>query len=138
MNDRDIMPADPEYRRKVFRIVILIVVLGLLALSLITPKLDKLVNAEHPEKLLTWLTVILIALLLIPAGMAVYLIRIAILTLRQRQYPPEGLKLLRDTPILYEEEAKKRAILLIFASVMIIDLCVFMAIIALKLFASLL
>lgn len=137
MDNRDIMAADPEYRRKVLRIVVLIIVLGLLALSLITPKLDQLAKLQDPEKALKWVTALLVVIFMIPVILTVFIIRIAVMTMKQRQYPPEGIKLLKDTPVLYNEEAKKRAVLMLFLSVLIIDTCVFMAIIAVKLAVSL-
>lgn len=136
MNNPDMYPADPEYRKRVLRVSLLGVVLGLLLLGLMIPRLEKAVNFEDPAKALAIIKIVLLVTILIPALLTIYIIRIAVKTIRQRQFPPEGTRVLRDTPMLYDSDAVKRGSILFVLAVLILDACVFAAIIVVKLIGT--
>jgi H+/Cl- antiporter ClcA len=123
----DFIPADKELRRK----FIIFLVIVTLALIIVEPHvkayLDQInqLSKKDPELALTkampplkWsMRVVFLALL----GMGAYLILLARRTLRSGQYPPPGMRVIRDTRLRTENQAKRSAIsLIVLASILIV------------------
>ena len=136
MNRPDMMPADPDYRKKVLLILLLITLVGFLLLALAVPFVNQLFDQANPEQALQTLKLVLSVLILMPTLFSVYIIRIAIRTLRQQQFPPEGVKVMRDTPIVYDGKAKQRGIILLVLAGLIDNISIFAFVIILKLFET--
>lgn len=136
MNRPDLVPADPKYRKKVLRIFLICTAIGFTLLAALVPYLDKLVTGRNPEQSLRILSLVMIVLTLMPILVAVYIIRIALQTLEQRRFPPNGMKVFRDTPLLFEDDAKKRASILLLLSAIIISLSLIMALFGVRLISS--
>jgi len=130
MYQPDMVPADPQYRRQVL-ILLLIIALGLgFLLYSLQPYLQANIDAGTPEQTLQLLKWMLIALGIVPLGFAIYMLVIAIKVYRQGIFPPEGTKVLRDTPILFDQDARRRAnILVVLAALLMFmsDLLILMA-----------
>lgn len=130
MYQPDMIPADPQYRRKVL-VWLLIIALGLgFLLYSLQPYLQSNIDAGTPEQTLNLLKWVMIALAIVPLGFAIYMLVIAIKVYRQGIFPPEGTKVLRDTPILFDQDARRRAnILVVLAALLMFmsDLLILMA-----------
>jgi len=130
MYQPDMVPADPQYRRQVL-ILLLIIALGLgFLLYSLQPYLQANIDTGTPEQTLQLLKWMLIALGIVPLGFAIYMLVIAIKVYRQGIFPPEGTKVLRDTPILFDQDARRRANILVVLSVLLMfmsDLLILMA-----------
>ncbi|HNZ06889.1 MAG TPA: hypothetical protein PKI63_03765 [Candidatus Cloacimonadota bacterium] len=130
MYQPDMVPADPQYRRQVL-ILLLIIALGLgFLLYSLQPYLQANIDTGTPEQTLQLLKWMLIALGIVPLGFAIYMLVIAIKVYRQGIFPPEGTKVLRDTPILFDQDARRRAnILVVLAALLMFmsDLLILMA-----------
>ena len=119
MYQPDMIPADPEYRKRVL-VLLLVLALALGFLSLVLqPWLQANIDSSSPEKTLQLLKWIMIACAVAPLGFAIYLLVIAIKVYRQGMFPPEGTKVLRDTPILYDQDARRRATILVIISALL-------------------
>lgn len=132
-----IVSADPKYRKKVLRIVLLASIAGFALLALLIPPLEKASTHADPARTLATMKIALAILLLIPVLLMIVIIRIAVKTIKQKQFPPEGMQVLRDTTILYDGDATKRGIILLILAFLIIDFCFAAAFIAMKLLSSL-
>lgn len=130
MYQPDMIPADPQYRKKVLTLLLLAaLVLGFLLFSL-QPWLQAQIDAGSPEKTMQMLKWMLVGLGVIPLGFAIYILVIAIKVYRQGVFPPEGTKVLRDTPVLFDQDARKRANILVILSALLMfmsDLLIVMA-----------
>ena len=130
MYQPDMIPADPQYRRKVL-VWLLIIALGLgFLLYSLQPYLQSNIDAGTPEQTLNLLKWVMIALAIVPLGFAIYMLVIAIKVYRQAIFPPEGTKVLRDTPILFDQDARRRANILVVLSALLMfmsDLLILMA-----------
>ncbi len=127
MNRETILKADPEYRRKVIRIFLSAVIVGFIVLSLVIPMLEKATVMDNPMAVFNAFKHVLVLLLIIPAFLCIYLLRIAIKSIKHRCFPPPDTKVIKDTPILYEEEAVKRGIILLIFAFILIFFCFFSA-----------
>ncbi len=130
MNERPILRADPAYRKKMIRIFLSALLVGFILLSLAIPKLENATLAKDPGKALITIKLILVLLLVIPALLCIYLLRIAINSIKLRQFPPPGTKVIKDTPIFSDAEAVKRGLILLFFALILMFLCLFSAALA--------
>lgn len=125
--DSDFIPADKALRKKVI-LFLLIVILAFLVLEphfeAYIHQIDQL-SKKDPELalektmlLLKWsMRVVFLSLV----GMGVYLILLARRTLRSGQYPPPGVRVIRDTKLRAGNQAKRAAIsLIVLASFLIV------------------
>ncbi len=120
MNRPDILPADPAYRKKVIKILLISAIAGFLILAVLSKVIDKQVESGDPGKLIGLMTLLIALMVTGLTGYSIYLVRIAIKTKRQAQFPPPGMKVIRDTPILYDDAARQRAKqLIVFAALII-------------------
>ncbi len=118
---REIIKADPIFKRKILGFLIVFAIPAIFILHYLINHIRsmssgmELVAAAQNILLLLWI------LLAIPFVLGAYLISIATKSLIQGQYPPNDIKVLRDTFVLRGKEAKGRAIaLLIVASSLMI------------------
>lgn len=123
MERPDILKADPVYRRKVLIWIFIIALGGSLCLILLMPFLENYLASHKPEVAFNIIKYTLLILMIIPALFSLYLIRIALRTIKHCQFPPPGIKVVKDTRILYDDAAKSRAVILIVLAVLIFLLC---------------
>ncbi len=131
--DTGLLPADKVLRKKVI-LFLLVVILASIVLEphfkAYMHQIDQL-SEKDPERalektmlLLKWsLRIVFFSLL----GMGAYLILLARRTLRSGQYPPPGMRVIRDTRLRTENQAKRAALSLIaLASFLIVAAFLFL------------
>jgi cytochrome bd-type quinol oxidase subunit 2 len=129
--DTDVIPADKALRKKVILFLIIVVLTSLVLEPHFKAYMDQLsqLSKEDPDLalektmlLLKWsLRVVFVALV----GMGAYLILLARRTLRSDQYPPPGMRVIRDTRLRTGNQAKKAAISLIVLAALFIAVAFF-------------
>jgi len=116
MYQPDMIPADPAYRKKVLLSLVLIVLGLAFLLYILQIYLQANIHSSSPEKVMLALKWLLITLAITPIAFAIYIIVFALKVYRQGMFPPEGTKVFRDTPILYDQDARRRANILVVLS----------------------
>ena len=129
---QDIVPADKEFRKRFIVFLVLIIIVFGVAIFSVKSYLDQMgdLRRENPglagKKVIVllkwWMGLGSLPIL----GLAVYQIHIARRILKSGQYPPPGMKVLRDTKIETGAKAKKMAISLIVLSSAIIVIMFFL------------
>ena len=129
----EFLPADPSYKKKVLILIILLFGLGAACLNWLIPLFNSYLIQQKPDVALRVIMCITIALLIVPGSFVIYILRIALRTLRQGQFPPTGLKVFKDTRILYDEAARTRAKIIIGLAITVMLLCISIFILIVKL-----
>jgi len=130
---QDIAPADKEFRKRFVVFLMLIIIVFVFAILSMKSYLDQMGELRRENPGLAGKKVVLLlkwwmGLGSLPIlGLAVYQIVIARRILKAVQYPPPGLKMLRDTKIQTGAKAKKMAISLIALSSIVIVITIFLA-----------
>jgi len=130
---QDIVRADKEFRKRFVVFLILIIIVFAFAILSMKSHLDQMGELRRENPGLAGKKVILLlkwwmGLGSLPIlGFGVYQILIARRILKSGQYPPPGLKMLRDTKIQTGAKAKKVAISLIALSSIVIVIVIFLA-----------
>jgi len=129
--NQDIVPADKSLRKK----FIIFFVLFTIAVLLIVPYFNdyieqiKQISKENPElafkksMFMLKLTLGIVSFLLLMTG--VYFIILARRTFKSGQYPPPGMRMIRETKLRTGTQAKKAALSLIVLSCILIILAFF-------------
>lgn len=129
---QDIVPADKEFRKRFVIFLVLIVIVFAVTILSMKSYLDQMaqLTRENPglaaEKVIFllkwWMGLGSLPIL----GFGVYQILLARRVLKSGQFPPPGMKVVRDTKIKTGGKAKKVAISLIVLSSVIIVITVFL------------
>ena len=125
--DTDVISADKTLRKKVIIFLVIVVLASIVLEPHFKAYMDQIhqFSKKDPERalektmlLLKWsLRAVFLALL----GMGAYLILLARRTFRSGQYPPPGMKVIRDTRLRTGNQAKRAAIsLIVLASILIV------------------
>jgi len=129
---QDIVRADKEFRKRFILFLVLIIIVFVFAILSMKSYLDQMaeLRRENPSLAGEKITLLLkwwMGLGALPIlGFGVYQILIARRILKSGQYPPPGMKMLRDTKIQTGSKAKKAAISLIVLSSVIIVIMFFL------------
>ena len=129
--NQDIVPADKNLRKKFFIFLGLSVIAVLIIVPYFNEYIEQIKQAfkENPEVAFKKSMFVLkaslgfVSLLLLMTG--VYFIILARRTLRSGQYPPPGMRVIRDTRLRTGTQAKRAAISLIVLSCILIILAFF-------------
>jgi len=129
--NQDIVPADKNLRKKFFIFLGLSVIAVLIVVPYFNGYLEQIKQAfkENPEvafkksMFVLKATLSFVSLLLVMTG--IYLMVLARRTLRSGQYPPPGMRVIRDTWLRTGTQAKVSAISLIVISCILIVLAFF-------------
>jgi hypothetical protein len=129
--NQDIVPADKNLRKKFFIFLGLSVIAVLIIVPYFNGYLEQIKQAfkENPEvafkksMLVLKATLSFVSLLLVMTE--IYLIFLARRTLKSGQYPPLGMRVIRDTRLRTETQTKVSAISLIVISCILIVLAFF-------------
>jgi hypothetical protein len=129
---QDIVPADKEYRKRFIIFLVLIMIVFVVTILSMKSYLDQMaqLTRENPglaaEKVIVllkwWMGLGSLPIL----GLGVYQILLARRVLKSGQFPPPGMKVVRDTKIRTGGKAKKVAMSLIVLSSVIIVITVFL------------
>ena len=123
---QDIVTADRELRKKIIIFLVLVTIAVVVTGSYLEDYLDQIEQQSQKdpelvsEKIMFVLKLCtgLVSLLLLCMG--IYLILLARRTLKSGQYPPPGMKVIRDTRIRTEAEARSITIVMLFSSLILI------------------
>ena len=129
--NQDIVPADKNLRKKFFISLGLLVIAVFIILPYFNEYLEQIkqVSKENPEvafkksMFVLKATLSFVSLLLVMTG--IYLMVLARRTLKSGQYPPPGMRVIRDTRLRTGTQAKVSAISLIVISCILIVLAFF-------------
>jgi len=130
--NQDIVPADKEFRKRFIIFLVLIVIVFVVTILSMKSHLDQIAqlaqgNPDLAAKKVMFLLRWWLGLGSLPIlGLAVYQILLAGRVLKSGQFPPPGMKLIRDTKIRTGGKAKKVAISLIVLSSLIIVITLFL------------
>ncbi len=120
----EIQKADPKLRRQLIVIVLVVAAIGSALIMLLQLNQDTLKTwivdhkeylVAHPEVVAFVFFVFMLPLL----GGAVYLWRFASRVIAARRFPPPGMRVIRDTPVLSENRALVRGRVLQFLAVIL-------------------
>jgi hypothetical protein len=130
--NQDIVPADKEFRKRFIIFLVLIVIVFVVTILSMKSYLDQVaqLTRENPDlaaKKVMFLLKWWMGLGSLPIlGLAVYQILLARRVLNSGQFPPPGMKVVRDTKIRTGGRAKKVALSLIVLSSIIIVTTIFL------------
>lgn len=114
-----IQKADPAHRRKFFVLFVAMTVIGLAAIQWGVPLLQENIANQEPESAIR-LVQLLLSLMFVPmVPMAYYTYRLAMRVNNSQQFPPPGMKVIRDTQILQGKAARRRGNQLLAASILL-------------------
>jgi heme/copper-type cytochrome/quinol oxidase subunit 2 len=122
----DIVPADKELRKKIILFLVVVTLAIIVAEPYLKDYLDQIEQQSQKEPELAFYKIMVVfkffmgSVFLLLLGMGIYLILLARRISRSRQYPPPGMKLIRDTRIRTEAEAKSITTLMIVSSAILI------------------
>lgn len=128
--DKEIYKADPAYRKQALRVFVILTIVGAIAIGLFRSLIASPAHNADPLKLVVYMRVLISSFLALPIIFAAYIIQIAKKTYQQKMFPPEGMRVLKDTELLRDNRAQKRAIMLVVFAVILILCCIFALVIA--------
>lgn len=117
--EQEIIKADPKYRKKVLIFIVIAAFVAILTIAIFTSQLQTYISANDLELGMKALRNLIIALLVPPIGFALWMIFIATRAYKQHSFPPQGYKVIKDTIRHTGSDARKRALIVIFLSVLI-------------------
>jgi heme/copper-type cytochrome/quinol oxidase subunit 2 len=122
----DIVPADKELRKKIILFLFVVTLAVIVAEPYLKDYLDQIEQQSQKEpelafyKIMVVLKIFMGFVFLLLLGMGIYLILLARRISRSSQYPPPGMKVIRDTRIRTGAEAKSITTLMIISSAVLI------------------
>ena len=130
--NQDIIPADKEFRKRFIIFLVLIVIVFVISILSMKSYLDQMAQLTrgNPDLAVKKVMVLLkwwLGLGSLPIlGLAVYQILLARRVLKSGQFPPPGMKVVRDTRMRTGGKAKKAAITLIVLSSVVMAITLFL------------
>lgn len=122
-----ILRTDPETRKKAFCLIGVITLMGMAVIYWGLPRFKAYIFTLPPGKAIQILGMVMSLLFLSLVPLALYLYRIGRKTLGSNQFPPPGTKVVRDTVVQTGHAARRRGLILIAGSVMIMVMALFAA-----------
>ena len=123
--NRDIIRADKKYRNKALGLLFLLGLLSILIIIWGLPSgMEYLRHLDHQTAfLIIDLVLVFIVLSMVPLG--IFLLRLSRKILKHECFPPPGMKVIKDTPIVRGKKAKIKGQIVLFISIlfMIAGLC---------------
>ncbi|MEW6674342.1 MAG: hypothetical protein AB1427_21820 [Thermodesulfobacteriota bacterium] len=114
-----IVKADKAYRRTIVIILLLIVLGGLSMFQWLVPWANKAVHQIDPQKGLVMVRYFLVGMFLAIVAISAYLAFFGRNVLKNRKFPPPGVKVLVDTRLVEGEPAIIRGQLILLASLLL-------------------
>jgi len=116
--------ADPDYKKKVLRITAFVVVFVLILAGLGFNNFQLYLKQMETVSAVRLITVLLVIIFAVPCLFSIWIIKVALHSLKEKRFPPTGTKVIRDTKVLYDDKARIRSVILIALALFIIELCV--------------
>jgi hypothetical protein len=126
----EILKADRNYKRKCFKIYLLLAVIGGVLIAFGLPRFKQFVASRPPEEAVSILANSLVAtqlLVFVPFG--IYNCLFAWRVLKSEQFPPPGQKVFKDTLIHRGVKAKRRSYVLLGGGVFMLAFTLFFTLI---------
>ncbi len=129
--NQDVVPADKELRKKIIIFIVLVTIVVIVTEPYIKGYLDQIEQLSQKDPQLAFkksmfiLKVALGFVSLLLLSMGVYFVLLARKTLRSGQYPPPGMRVIRDTRLRTGAQAKRVAISFIVISSILILIAFF-------------
>lgn len=117
--ETEIIQANKDSRRKVLIIVFLSMIAGLLILVWGFPAFSEYIETRSPQKAIAIIKYTLIFLFLAVLPASIYVFTLGRRIYIEERFPPKGMKVIKDTPLLEGIKAKRRGLSIqILAAVM--------------------
>lgn len=116
----EIIYAETGYRKKFIRILLTIAVIGVVVIAYLVPLAKQYLQQLPYAEYIVVVQYITLGIFIIPLLFSFFIIRYALVCLKQKRFPPYGAKVLKDTRVLYDENARKRSALLLFIATLLI------------------
>ena len=129
--NQDVVPTDKELRKKIIIFIVLVTIVVIVTEPYIKGYLDQIEQLSQKDPQLAFkksmfiLKVALGFVSLLLLSMGVYFVLLARKTLRSGQYPPPGMRVIRDTRLRTGAQAKRVAISFIALSSILILIAFF-------------
>ena len=126
MGNEKIVKTDKDFRKKVLLITLLLVVAGIIFILCFQNYLTGLrsLAEEYPElalqRIINSMKIIIFSVMIIYAGAGIYFLRLGILTIKASQFPPPGIKVIKDTRLIEGKNAVRKGIIIIILSMLFI------------------
>ncbi|MBL7149332.1 MAG: hypothetical protein ISS80_04590 [Candidatus Cloacimonetes bacterium] len=126
MGNEKIVKTDKDFRKKVLLITLLLVMAGIIFIFYFQNYLTGLrsLAEEYPElalqRIINSMIIIIFSLMIIFAGAGIYFLRLGILTIKTSQFPPPGIKVIKDTRLIEGKNAVRKGIIIIILSMLFI------------------
>ena len=111
--EREIVPGDPALRRTALAVGLGVVV-ALLVAIVSAPGLFESLSAlsqASPGEAVLWFAAFVTPIFALASAVGVDALRRSLATLRERRFPPPGMRVLRDTPVIRGRQARVLGIL---------------------------
>jgi len=125
--EKQFLKPDKDYKKKAITILIVSIIAGLGVLAYFhfylqdIKELAKLDHEQAFEKMLFLFRIIMVSMAFTLTSFGVYIIRISIKTIISEQFPPPGMKVIRNTELITGKSAKNRGFIgVILAAAIII------------------
>ena len=134
MGNGKIVKTDKDLRKKILLITLLLVVAGVIFIFYFQNYLTglKLLAKEYPElalqRIIYSMKIIIFMLMIIFAGAGIYFLRLGILTIKTSQFPPPGIKVIKDTRLIEGKNAVRKGVIIIILSMLFIISGIFLPI----------
>ena len=126
MENEKIVKADKDFRKKILLITFLLVMAGIIFVLYFQNYLTglRLLAEEYPklalQRIISSMKIIIFTLMIIFAGTGIYFLRLGILTIKTSQFPPPGVKVIKDTRLSEGKNAVRKGIIIIILSMLFI------------------
>ena len=126
MENEKKVKTDRNFRKKILLISLLLVVAGIIFVLYFQNYLAglRLLTEEYPElalqRLISSMKIIIFMLMFIFVGAGIYFLRLGILTIKTSQFPPPGIKVIKDTRLIEGKNAVRKGIIIIIFSMLFI------------------
>ena len=129
--DQDVVPADKELRKKFFIFILLVIIVAIITEHYIEDYLGQIeqLSPKDPglafKKSMFILKIALSLVSLLLLSMGVYSVLLARRVLKSGQYPPPGMRVIRDTRLRTGAQARRAGVSLIVLSCVLIVIAFF-------------
>lgn len=115
MSEQIIIPADKKLRKQVIIGILVFALVGGILIYFMFDYFEacKALAHNHPElailRIRKFLVIVMIVNALVSSALGIYFISLAIKVFRTESYPPEGMRVIRDTKLVIGKRAKQMA-----------------------------
>lgn len=126
MND-SVMHADKKLRKQLLVLILLLIPAGLFLIQILSANVEDIKTLAATDidqavaKLRNLVTIFAVANAVFSVAFGLYAVSIAIRILKSEQFPPPGMRVIRDTRIRTGKKAKTMGMLMIFMAIILLS-----------------